>query len=159
MFTLTSNWWMLKKLTTRHFRHILKMITTKRKLNEGILHIIIASKSVSGGFVVHQKWHAASALSKVNNHLFCLVDIDKETVILASALVLSHFITALSSAKVMIWLDRRVAPQSWVSSVCDGGSSDCLRPVDLKVKDPYMPGGECVTVCAPPRYLGARISC
>lgn len=70
-----------------------------------------------------------------------------ETVILAWALQLSRFIKAAASAKAMVWLDRCVARGSRVSGVCYRGSSDSLRPVEFKVKDPMTAGGECLSIC------------
>lgn len=69
-----------------------------------------------------------------------------ETVILAWALQLSRFIKAAASAKAMVWLDRCVAPGSRVSGICYRGSSDSLRPVEFKVKDPKTPGRECLSI-------------
>lgn len=74
------------------------------------------------------------------DHLSALVDSDRETVIIiiiifGRALAQPRLVRA-ASAEVMIRSDRCAAPQSRVSGVGYGGSGDCLRSADLKVRDP-----------------------
>lgn len=76
------------------------------------------------------------------------------------ALAQSRLVTAAAvAAEVMIRLDRCAAPQSRVSGVGYGGSGDCLRSADLKVKDPQnVVLRACVCVCVCWGALSAPVS-